>query len=348
MNHILQIKSAEITPDKEYDYDHCFRYISPILESADLAIGNLELTFPGKPPYQGYPVFRSPDQLASSIKKAGFDVLVTANNHSNDGGQFGVSNTLKTLQKNDFLFTGTYATPEEKELYHPLLIFKKGFKIAVLNYTYGTNGIPTHSPTIVNMLDKDKIKADLELTKKLKPDFTIVVVHWGSESNLNENDFQTSLAKDIEKWGANLIVGAHPHVIQPIKELDSGTQEEPVLVVYSLGNLISHQMKPNTDIGILFEITLVKENKVTRLDKHNYIPIYRYIFRPPGKKVQFFTLPISVFENDAENLLSMLPRDIKQMNDSVRKLRKRFSSSVCKERKISLQEMGPIKKLNYN
>ncbi|MCB0574727.1 MAG: CapA family protein, partial [Saprospiraceae bacterium] len=108
MGHTPQIKSAEKTPNKQYDYTACFRYVRPIIESADLAIGNLELTLPGKPPYTGYPMFRSPDALAEALKEAGFDILVTANNHSNDSRGAGVISTINTVRGLGFQQTGTF------------------------------------------------------------------------------------------------------------------------------------------------------------------------------------------------------------------------------------------------
>ncbi|HFB99970.1 MAG TPA: hypothetical protein ENJ53_04115, partial [Phaeodactylibacter sp.] len=149
MGHRPQIKSAKLSKKeaiqtgKKYNYEPCFRYIKPIVEQADLAIANLEVTLPGEPPYYGYPSFRSPDELAEALRFSGFDILMTANNHSNDAGKRGVINTISTIKKNGLYQTGTFKNVEERDLFYPLLVYKKGFKIAFLNYTYGTNHIKT-------------------------------------------------------------------------------------------------------------------------------------------------------------------------------------------------------------
>ena len=121
MQHQPQIKAAEIIPNKSYDYESCFKYVSPIIKSADLAIGNLEVTLPGTPPYQGYPQFRSPDDLAKGLRFTGFDMMVTANNHSNDAGKTGVIHTIETLKNYGFYQTGTFKSQEERDLFLSLI-----------------------------------------------------------------------------------------------------------------------------------------------------------------------------------------------------------------------------------
>ena len=245
-----------------------FQYIKPIIEKADLAIANLEVTLPGKPPYRGYPQFRSPDELALALRLAGFDMLVTANNHSNDAGKKGVINTIATAKKYGFYQTGTFKNKKERELFYPLIVYKDDFKIAFLNYTYGTNGLKTKPPTIVNYIDEKLIEADMKLAKELKPDAIIVVTHWGKEYKYVENEKQRKLAKKIFNWGADLIIGMHPHVVQPIREMEILQKDSTLkktLVTYSLGNFISGQTTPNTEGGFMFEITLEK-NKTPVFD----------------------------------------------------------------------------------
>ena len=193
MGHGPQIKSAEIIENEQYDYLPCFKYIRPVIEQADLAIGNLELTLPGKPPYQGYPQFRSPNELAYALRVSGFDMLVTSNNHSNDAGKLGVINTISTLKNYTFYQTGTFKNSEEKELFYPLIVYKNGFKLAFLNYTYGTNGLSTKAPTIVNLIDTTLIKNDMKLAQQLNPDAIIVMMHWGLEYKLVESSKQRML-----------------------------------------------------------------------------------------------------------------------------------------------------------
>ncbi|MFN9956360.1 MAG: CapA family protein, partial [bacterium] len=128
----------------------------------DLAIGNLEFTLPGKPPYSGYPQFRSPDSVAIALKEAGFDLLVTANNHSNDAGKTGVEHPIHTVRKLGVHQTGTFLDSLDQSQNYPLLIQHGNFKLAFLNYTYGTNGIPTKAPVIVNLIDEKQIALDMQ------------------------------------------------------------------------------------------------------------------------------------------------------------------------------------------
>jgi len=199
MGHGPQIKSAK-TADG-YDYTECFRYVKPMVEQADLAIANLEVTLPGKPPYKGYPWFRSPDVLADALRGAGFDLLVTANNHSNDAGKRGVQHTIEVAQNLNFLQTGTFTDKRHHQLYYPLIVYRKGYKIAFLNYTYDTNKMPTIAPTMVNEIDEDLIQADLEKAKRMNPDYTIVVIHWGKEYQLQPSRTQIKLTRKMAKWG---------------------------------------------------------------------------------------------------------------------------------------------------
>jgi len=175
MQHKPQIKAAEIIANESYDYESCFKYVSPIIKKADLAVGNLEVTLPGKPPYQGYPQFRSPDDLAKGLRFSGFDMMVTSNNHSNDAGKTGVINTIETLKNYGFYQTGTFKSQEERDLFYPLIVHKNNFQLGFLNYTYGTNGLKTKYPTVVNYIDTAIIKKDLALTNLINPDFTILV-----------------------------------------------------------------------------------------------------------------------------------------------------------------------------
>ncbi len=295
MGHSMQIKSAEVAPG-EYDYTPCFRYIKPIIQQADIAIGNLELTLPGQPPYTGYPMFRSPDALAVALREAGFDILVTANNHSNDARGKGVVSTIETLRRLGFQQTGTFKNQRERDLFYPLMVYQNGFKLALLNYTYGTNGIPTDPPTIVNLLDSAQIVADLAEARARRPHFIIAFVHWGAEYQTEENAEQRRLAHLFIRHGADLVVGAHPHVVQPIKvettTLLDGSQRSAV-VAYSLGNFISNQQREGTDGGIIFGVELLHREGIPRAEvgSYGYIPVWRYVHREPHGKTMFFALP---------------------------------------------------------
>ena len=298
MGHSTQIKAA-LLPDGTYDYHHCFKYVAPILKQADLAIGNLEFTLPGKPPYSGYPQFRSPDAVAVSLKDAGFDMMVTANNHSNDAGKTGVENTIRTLRNLGFHQTGTFLDSMDRSLNYPLVIQHGNFKLAFLNYTYGTNGIPTKFPVIVNQLDEKQMAADMEKARGSNPDAIIVMVHWGNEYQLVETSYQRQLAQKLFLWGAKVVIGSHPHVVQSIEQkplTDSIRKGELTVVAYSLGNFISGQIKTYTDIGAMVEVELEKELPFgsTCITRTQYIPVFRYVHRAPTS-VKYYTLPATLF-----------------------------------------------------
>ncbi len=343
MGHGPQIKSAEIIKDSIYDYTPCFEYVAPILREADLAIGNLELTLPGKGPYSGYPRFRSPDQLADALQQAGFDLLVTANNHSNDGNKIGLEQTIKSLRSRYFYQTGTFLNQLDRDVFYPLIVYKGVFKLAFLNYTYGTNGLPTPQPNIVNLIDEEQIQADLETARQLEPDFIIVLMHWGYEYQINENKAQKALSKKILEWGGDLIVGAHPHVVQPVKKMvvtrPDSTQFEGI-VAYSLGNFISNQRKTLTDLGLMLDIKLQKNllTNETRLIDHSYIPVYRHIETPKSGKRTYRVLPISTFESAAWENVLLNKETRKAMQATAKKIRDHLFKFDSRERIVSLPQ----------
>lgn len=351
MGHDPQIESAEIVKNESYNYEPCFQYVKPIIDKADLAIANLEVTLPGKPPYRGYPQFRSPNELALGLRLAGFDMLVTANNHSNDAGKKGVINTITTIKDYGFYQTGTFKNKEDRELHYPLVVYKNDFKIAFLNYTYGTNGIKTRPPVIVNYIDEKLIEEDMKLAHQLKPDAIIVITHWGKEYKYVENEKQRRLAKKIFNWGADLIIGMHPHVVQPIREMEVLQKDSTIkkkLVTYSLGNFISGQTTPNTEGGFMFEVTLEKDkktNKVT-LGEHHYIPVWRYVYQESKKKSIYFALPISAFENGNGKHIGMDEENQKAINAFAKKTRKHLENSNSSERIITIEELGDVSKLD--
>jgi poly-gamma-glutamate capsule biosynthesis protein CapA/YwtB (metallophosphatase superfamily) len=287
MGHGPQLESAKQS-NGGYDFTPWFAEVAPAIQSADMAIANLEVTLPGKPPYTGYPQFRSPDNLAESLREAGFDMLVTSNNHSCDGGLNGITHTLDALDFLGLQHTGTFRDKAERSALYPLIAYQNGYKIAFVNATYGTNGIPTPAPSIVNLIDTVEIARDLSRAREHKPDLIIAVMHWGLEYQLTENAEQRAIAKMLLRHGADVVIGAHPHVVQPVKyetvtRLD-GTIHTG-LVAYSLGNFISNQVQPNTDGGLMITLTFDKnaEGHLV-LKNYNAQPVCRLIAKTPGKK----------------------------------------------------------------
>jgi len=193
MGHDTQIASALATGKAGYDYQPCFQYLESYFKDADLVIGNLEVTLAG-PPYKGYPQFSSPDELGDALLEAGFDILVTANNHALDRRQAGLERTLEQLDRRGILHAGTFANPQERALHYPLVVEKHGIRIALLNYTYGTNGLHVSPPSIVNRIDTTVIHQDLIRAASAAPDFILVTVHWGNEYQRTESSQQHQLS----------------------------------------------------------------------------------------------------------------------------------------------------------
>ena len=266
MQHITQINAARVAGDK-YDYTDCFALVRPLIEEADIAIGNFEVTLGGKP-YRGYPCFSAPDEYVLAIRDAGFDVLLTANNHCLDSSRKGLERTIRMLDSLRIPHCGTYATPEARQKEYPLLIEKKGFRLALLNYTYGTNGLVVKKPNVVNYIDTTTIARDIVAAQAMQPDAIICCIHWGQEYQTRQNREQEQLADWLLAHGVTHIIGSHPHVVQPIEV--RGTEETGRhLVVYSLGNYLSNMMNKNCDGGLMVTLELEKDS-VTRMKDASY------------------------------------------------------------------------------
>jgi poly-gamma-glutamate synthesis protein (capsule biosynthesis protein) len=291
MGHDTQIKSAWDSNNNQYDYSDCFKYVSNIFEDADFAIANLEVTLAG-PPFKGYPQFSSPDALAIAMKQAGVDAMVTANNHCVDRRRQGLERTIDVLDSLNIPHTGTFKSNHDKENNGAMLLEKNGIKVAILNYTYGTNGIPVNEPNIVNFLDHEMIVADIKSTRKMNPDKIIAFVHWGLEYQTLPNKEQEKFNKIFKDNGVDVVIGSHPHVLQPIK------YEEDHFVVYSLGNFISNQRTAPRDGGVMVRLELSKVGDDTFVSDAGYY--LTWVYTPTiNKKKEFYVLPVTPFEDEA-------------------------------------------------
>jgi poly-gamma-glutamate synthesis protein (capsule biosynthesis protein) len=290
MGHDSQINSAK-QPNGNYNYSEVFKYVKPIIEDADIAIANLEVTLAG-PPYKGYPQFSSPDTLAIDAQKAGIDVLCTANNHTLDRRKAGLIRTINILDSLNIKHTGTFVSKKNKQNNTPLIIEKNNIKIAIINYTYGTNGIPVPSPTVVNIINRDNIIADVKKAKQLNVDKIILFIHWGTEYQHQPNSKQTNLADFCFNNGVDIIIGSHPHVIQK----SIWYKEKKQFITYSLGNFISNQRKRYTDGGQMIKITLQKNKNSTNIIKSQYLLTWVYTPIINGKK-HFNILPCAEYES---------------------------------------------------
>lgn len=264
-----------------YDFSYVFEDIKYYTEAADITVGSLETSFAGKERgYSNYPTFNSPDDLAYAVKDIGVDVLSTAGNHCLDMGFSGLSRTIDVLDDAGLSHLGTYKTQEDRDT----VLFKdvKGVKIAFINYTYGTNGIPIPSgkPFSVNLIDRDLIKKDIESAKSQNADMIVACMHWGTEYRTTANPEQEELADFLFKNGVDIILGNHPHVLEQMEKknvtLADGTTKE-CFVIYACGNFICDQNAENTRNSIILNLTITKhKDKKITIDTANYIPIYMY------------------------------------------------------------------------
>ncbi len=265
----MGVQNSGLMSDGTYNYDHLFTHIVDDVQSADISIVNQEVIIGGiELGLSGYPCFNCANEVGDGLVKAGFNTILHATNHTLDKGAIGVDNCINYWETNhpDITYLGINKTAEDKE---NIYIYEKdGIKIAILNYTYGTNGIalPTDRPYIVNLLDEDTVVSDLAKAQELA-DFIIVCPHWGTEYTLIETEEQHYWAQLFSDNGADLILGAHPHVVEPVSWLtaDDGSK---TLCYYSLGNYISTQQKGYSMLGAMAKVTLTndKEGNVTIKD----------------------------------------------------------------------------------
>lgn len=250
MQHIPQVNAAR--RGGAFDYSDCFAWIKPHFTTADVAVVNLETTLSESGSYTGYPRFRSPVALADAVCDMGIDVALLANNHCCDDGAAGVRTTLEELSRRGIRHTGLFADSVDYRRNNPLRLVVRGIRFALLNYTYSTNGMPVPKGVQVNLIDTLQMARDLADARAFSTDCVVVCMHWGNEYERKENASQRRLATFLRRHGADLIVGSHPHVIQPF-EADSSH-----VTLYSLGNFVSNQRDRYRDGGLIAKIGVTR------------------------------------------------------------------------------------------
>ncbi|TCS83148.1 CapA family protein [Tepidibacillus fermentans] len=319
-----QIASAKIPGKNQYSFGSMFQEVAPFLRNADLTIGNLETTLSGREkiyqrrnPKTTYPMFNCPDELALTLKKVGFHVLTTANNHCMDRGVNGLKRTLNVLDQNQLLHTGTFRNQKEADT--PLVLNLKGIKIAIFAYTYGTNyiAVPKSTPWLVNRIYLKKMQNDIASIRS-QVDLVIVSLHFGREFYRYPNEKQKKIVDFLWRNGADIILGSHPHVIQPmitkkIKRIDG--IEKRVFAIYSLGNFISDRMFNNihADSGIILKLVIHKDSSgSTSIEDIYYIPTW--VHKIPTKGIpKFRVLPIKKFLQNPDRWLTKNDLDTMKM-----------------------------------
>lgn len=251
MSHGSQIEGA--LRHGKPDFSTFLNHIAPDVESADIAICNMEYTLAG-PPYSGYPSFCAPDEYTIYLRDIGFDVLLMANNHILDKGYKGLSRTFAVLDTlKGVQYTGMARNAQEDKDRYPLIVVCKGIKLAIINFTYGTNHKPTQDWPKINRIDRADILAAINRAKAAEADLIFALPHWGIEYKFRHNASQESLARFMVENGVDAVIGGHPHYVQDMQWMGD------VPVIYSLGNAVSNMDGPSARTGMAVTLRIALE-----------------------------------------------------------------------------------------
>lgn len=320
MAHNPQLQAQHDKSTNTYSFDNNFKYVKNYMEKADLSIANLETTLAGPTtPYTSYPTFNTPDALIDSLKYAGVDILSTINNHSFDKGDLGFERTLSIAKEKGFDTVGTVEDVGEKNY---IIKDINNIKLGITSFSYGEIKNNTKYLNGIKISDKSKDKMNIfDMTsvdnafdtinntlKNIKDtDMKILIIHWGNEYQRSPSEFQKRLAQKLSNSGVDIIIGSHPHVVQPAEIIKSSNGENETLVIYSLGNFISNQRKellgsPFTEDGLMAEIEITKDfnNKKTFISKANFIPTWVNKYHN-GSKYVYEIIPIAD-KNELSNI----------------------------------------------
>ena len=270
---------------KGYDFAPSFAAVKAIVSAADLAVANFETTLGGgRGGYTSYPCFSTPDEFALAVKNAGFDVLTTANNHCMDRRFAGLERTVTRLHEMSFDTCGTYAVSEDRG--NVLVRDVNGIRIAILAWTYWTNGIPVASDKKWSVAHLEAASEDMARARSLSPDLIVALPHFGTEYVLTPPRHVTSFVEKLFSWGANVVIASHPHVVQPL-ELRAPRSEDasPAFVAWSMGNFISNQRQAPRDMGVIARVAVEKSGDVTRLVSADAIPTWVQVRTSKGAYV---------------------------------------------------------------
>jgi poly-gamma-glutamate synthesis protein (capsule biosynthesis protein) len=268
--------------DGSYNYDFLYSNLKEEISSADLAIINQETIFGGEQfHYSGYPDFNSPEEIGDAVVNTGFDIVLQATNHTMDMGVDGVENTFRFWEKYpQETILGINRTEEDSGKIH--IVEKNGIKLALLNYTYSLNGnsLPEDMPYLVDMLDRNQMEADIKEAEEMA-DFTIVFPHWGTEYSYEASKSQKSLTQFFCDLGVDLVIGSHPHVLEPVEWIENSDGHR-MLVYYSLGNFMSYQKEAPRMLGGMAEVTITKDNDGTYISDAKIVPVITHYENGPS------------------------------------------------------------------
>lgn len=293
-----RVEDAAKQEDGSYDFTAVFEHTKEDIQAADLAIVNQEVIIGGEElGISGYPAFNAPYAVGHALVEAGFDVACHGTNHALDKGRKGLLNCL-TFWKDNYPEMAVLGIHDGQESQDTIYVYEQdGMKIAVLNYTYGTNGIalPDGMPYAVDLLDEQKIIADIQKAEEIA-DFTIVCPHWGTEYQLEQSATQEKWAKLFAKHGVDLVIGTHPHVIQPIEWVTDEESDHEMLVYYSIGNFVNWTSESgkgiaNRMVGGMAQVAL-------ELDENGEIQIAEYGVEPVVCQLEQGVNGVTVYKLD--------------------------------------------------
>lgn len=309
MFHMPQVKASYLG-NGNYDFRDDFKYVKKYIDNADISIANFETVTAGNDKkFSGFPQFNSPKETLFALKETGFDIISTANNHSLDQGKEGVINTIKYAKEYGLKNVGTYEKPQTEYLIQE----KNGIKLGFLAYTYGLNGLDFYLSEeelgyMINLIDEEKIKSDIESIKE-EVDLVVASVHWGNEYEREPNDSQIDLGHKMVEWGANIVLGSHPHVLQRSEIIKKDGKDN--FIIYSQGNFFSNQRGDTmgntfTEDGVMVEIDIEKDitNDKTFIKNIEFLPTWIDKYNKDGKDVYRILPTKDALDNSIEVKLS--------------------------------------------
>ncbi|OAS16554.1 hypothetical protein A8708_20865 [Paenibacillus oryzisoli] len=277
--------------DGTYNFDRIFACVTNELQAPDILVANQETMIGGKElRLSSYPSFNSPHEIGDALKLAGVDIVTVANNHALDRGEKVIQSALTYWDTLGIPYTGSFKSQNDRDRIRT--VTKNEITFSFLSYTYGTNGIPTPKgkPFLINRIDDSQIRTDVEQAKRLS-DVIVVALHWGNEYQRFPDVNQTSLARKLADMGVHIIIGNHPHVLQPPAWIE-GKQGHRTFVVYSLGNFLSAQINLYKQIGGMATIDVVKttnkETKKIELLMPGFLPTYTHSLQ--GRHFQIISM----------------------------------------------------------
>jgi len=278
MAHSPQLKAQYNSHNNTYSFDNNFKYIKKYIESSDLSIANLETTLAGESiGYSSYPTFNTPDAIATALKNTGFDIISTINNHTFDKGTQGFDRTLSVLKELEFETIGTKSDINDDDY---IIKDINGIKLGITSYSYGDIINSDKYLNGIKLSDECKDRANIfsssnvddafntinnTISKLHNTDMQVLIIHWGNEYQRVPSKFQSELAQKLSDAGVDIIIGSHPHVVQPVEMIKSSDGNTETLIVYSLGNLISNQRRETlgnsyTEDGLIVSIDINKDS----------------------------------------------------------------------------------------